>query len=110
MELIIVLLQNYSPPGIIKHNYINKINAYNKQQEKSQLINKIYNDLLQKLPVLNDYMYYYDNTNIAINESSTQDLINKIINNNEDVIIFIHHKKGSAFGRYYLYVYSVIVQ
>lgn len=108
MKVLAVLLNNYFPNGIINTNYINKIDIYDKSQNKEDLINKICVDLIQKLEILeNDYIFLFNGKRIPINKDSIKNLIKQIITEDEDRKIMIHHKCGSAFGRYYLYVYSI---
>lgn len=108
MKVLAVLLNNYFPNGIINTNYINKIDIYNKDQSKEDLIDKICIDLMQKLEILvNDYIFLFNNKRILINKDSIKNLIKQIITEDEDRKIIIHHKCGSAFGRYYLCIYTI---
>lgn len=108
-DIIVIFLQNYVPRGIIPHNFINKINAYNKNQNKDQLINKITNDLFIKVKDLNKYIIHYNNELMNISHNSIKELITQLINDNCDQQIIISHKDGSAFGRYYLYFYMTSI-
>ena len=89
----VVYLQNFSPKGIIKNDFINKVNIYDKIYE-----------------LLNDYVYILNDKKIIITQQSIKDLITKLVNDNIDQSIIIHHKNGSANGRYTLYYYLTNIQ
>ena len=106
MKVLVVFLQNYVPKGLISHEYINKVLVYDLNQDKPQLIQKMYNDLVKKQEQLDQYQYLYKDNLIDITKDSIHILIENIINDEQDVTIPIFNEKGSAYGRYCLYVYT----
>ena len=106
MKVLIAFLQNYVPKGLISYEYINKALVYDLSQDKQQLIQKMYNDLIKKQEQLDQYQYLYKDNLIDITKDSIHVLIEDIINDGQDVTIPIFNEKGSAFGRYILYIYS----
>ena len=78
----VVYLQNFSPKGIIKNDFINKVNIYDKIYDKIELINNIYRDFSKKIELLNDYVYILNDKKIIITQQSIKDLITKLVNDN----------------------------
>lgn len=108
MKLLAIMLNNYFPAGVIRSDYINKIDVYDREQEQSILIQKICNDLFKKLPMLDQYVFFSSTgKQTVINETTIKNFITQALETNADQNVLICHKNGSALGRYYLHVYSI---
>ena len=88
MNVLVVYLQNYFPKGVIDSNYCNKVDIYSIEQ--SDLIEKIYKNLLQKLDMFDQYVCLIDNKKVIVNK---------------DINLPIINQQGSANGAYHLFIY-----
>lgn len=101
----------FSRGGIIKNNFINKVNIYDTYgNTQSILIDNIYNDLIQKIDLLDDYVYILNNKKILITPESIKELVEYLVNMRSDQSIIINHKNGSANGRYVLNYYLTTIK
>lgn len=111
MIVSVVYLQNFFPRGVIKDNFINKVNIYDTYgNTQSILINNIYNDLIQKIDLLDDYVYILNNKKVIITPESIKNLVEYLVTTQLDQSIVINHKNGSANGRYVLNYYLTTIK